>query len=165
MAVNIKNRHRLKRKAIQQLQERLDRSFTINAFPEHVTVETGQIEGTTFIFVDGSPFFFLRDARLFFTIKGITHYHPQEKRVVVDMGAVKFITNGADVMAPGIVDADEGIMPDDQVWICDERHHQALAIGIALLDGRQMKQQQKGKAISLVHYVGDVWWAHIAKSL
>ncbi|MBN2066200.1 MAG: DUF1947 domain-containing protein [Candidatus Thermoplasmatota archaeon] len=165
MTATIKNRHRLKRKEIQQLQERISRFFTLDAFPNHVTVERGQIEGTTFFFVDGSPLLFLHDDQLFFTLQGIAHYHPHEKRVVVDMGAVKFVTNGADVMAPGIVDADEAIVPGDHVWICDERHHKTLAIGVAILDGVQMKQQQKGKAIALVHYVGDQWWKHIAKSL
>lgn len=161
----IKNRHRLKRKEIQQLQEDLHRSFSLHVFPNQAMVETGQIEGTTFIFVDGRPLFFLHNDRVFFTILGINHYQPAEKHVVVDMGAIKFVTNGADVMAPGIVDADDTIVTGDQVWICDERHHKALAIGVALMDGVQMKEQAKGKAISLIHHVGDVWWKHIAKSL
>ena len=78
--------------------------------------------------------------------------------VVVDMGAVRFVTNGADVMAPGIIDADLKIVENDQVWICDEIHRKPLAIGIANMTGEQMRNEKKGKAIKTIHYVGDNIW-------
>ena len=95
----------------------------------------------------------------------LSKYKPKQNYVVVDMGAVKFVTNGADVMAPGIVDADENIDEDDQVWICDEKHNKPLAIGIALMSGEQMLKEKQGKAIKTIHYVGDQIWNFVAKSL
>ena len=74
------------------------------------------------------------------------------------MGAVKFVTNGADIMAPGIVDADDTIAVDDSVWICDETHKKPLAVGIALKSGIEMVQQEKGKAVKMIHHVGDELW-------
>jgi PUA domain protein len=74
------------------------------------------------------------------------------------MGAVKFVTNGADVMAPGIVDAYSGIVEGDQVWVCDERNRKPLAVGIAVMSGEQMVEGDEGVAVKLVHYVGDVVW-------
>ena len=111
------------------------------------------------------PCFFYYDNNILFNLRGLERYKPKEHFVVVDMGAVKFVTNGADVMAPGIVDADNDIVEGDQVWICDERNHKALGVGIALMSGEQMVQEKNGKAISLVHYVGDTLWNIVAKSL
>jgi len=117
------------------------------------------------IFIDDSPCFFYQGNNIFFTLKGLEKYKPKEHFVVVDMGAVKFVTNGADVMAPGIVDADENICEGDQVWICDEKNHKPLAVGIALMLGEEMKNEKKGKAIQIIHYVGDKLWPYVAKSL
>jgi PUA domain protein len=102
---------------------------------------------------------------IFFTLHGINKYRPKEKFVIVDMGAVKFVANGADVMAPGIVDADININENDQVWICDEKNQKPLAIGIALINGEKMIAEKQGKAITIVHYVGDLLWNLTAKSL
>jgi len=74
------------------------------------------------------------------------------------MGAVGFIIKGADVMAPGIIDADNTIQKDDVVWICDEKHHKPLATGIALMNGEEMKSKKPGKAVKTLQYVGDRFW-------
>jgi len=100
----------------------------------------------------------IHDGKIVFTLYGVNRFKPKENFVVVDMGAVKFVTNGADVMAPGIVDADEGIAEGDQVWVCDERNRKPLAVGIAVMTGERMVEEDKGKAVELVHYVGDVVW-------
>ena len=163
--MKIKNRHRLKSKDIRKLLNELQASFSCDFFNEKSNVETGEVEDTKMVFVDNLPCFFYYDNNIFFTLKGLENYGPKEQFVVVDMGAVKFVTNGADVMAPGIVDADENIFEDDQVWICDEKNHKALAVGIALMSGEQMKNEKKGKAITIIHYVGDKLWPYVAKSL
>jgi PUA domain protein len=74
------------------------------------------------------------------------------------MGAVQFIRNGADVMSPGIVDADESITPGDFVVIIEERHNKPLGVGIALITGVEMIHDTKGKAVRIVHHVGDKIW-------
>lgn len=163
--MKIKNRHRLKSKDIRNLVEDLRQTFSCDLFNEKNNVETGIIDGIEMVFVDEAACFFYCDNNIFFTLKGLEKYRPKEHFVVVDMGAVKFVTNGADVMTPGIVDADEGIVEGDQVWICDERNHKPLAVGIAILSGPGMKSEKKGKAITIIHYVGDKLWSYVAKSL
>src|SRR3990167_525562 len=37
------------------------------------------------------------------------------KKITVDMGAVKFVVNGADIMRPGIVEIEAGIAKDEFV--------------------------------------------------
>jgi len=161
----IKNRHRLKRKEIRDVQSQLKETFKYDFFDERSMVETGDAEGIKMVVVDDEPVFMFYEDRIVFTVHGLNKYKPGENFVVVDMGAVGFVTKGADVMAPGIVDADKKINENDQVWICDERHHKPLAVGIAVMNGEQMMEERQGKAVKVIHYVGDKLWNFIAKSL
>jgi PUA domain protein len=165
MNVKIKNRHRLKSKDIKKIIEELRKYFDEDFFDEKASVDTGKIEDTKIIFVNEEPCFVYHNNRIMITLFGVNKFQPKTKYVVVDMGAVSFVTNGADVMAPGIIDADKNINEDDQVWICDECNRKPLAVGIALMSGEEMVQEKKGKAILMFHYVGDRLWNFLAKSL
>jgi PUA domain protein len=112
------------------------------------------------IFVNGALLALVVDDRPFLTVRGLLRYEPMRRHVTVDMGAVPYVYNGADVMAPGIVDADEGIRPGDLVWVREERHGRPLAVGEALLSGPEMIQGRKGKAVKSMHHVGDALWTY-----
>jgi PUA domain protein len=163
--MKIKNRHRLKTKDIKKIQNELKNAFNYVFFDETSSVETGDFEGIKLIVVESEPCFMFHENTIVFTLHGLNKYKPKQNFVVVDMGAVKFVTSGADVMAPGIIDADENIVEDKQVWICDEKHHKPLAVGIAIMSGEQMIKEKSGKAIKIIHYVGDKLWNFSAKSL
>jgi PUA domain protein len=160
--VKIKNKHRLKQKEIRQLleeiHESLDPSFTLSC----ASVETGRIDQYELIFLDSIPCFFKVDDQLFYTLKAVKHLKGINHQVIVDMGAVKFVTSGADVMAPGIVAADRNIVVDDVVWICDETHKKPLAVGKAVMDGEEMVASKKGKAARIFHFIGDPLWKMMA---
>jgi PUA-domain protein len=165
MDFKIKNRHRLKNKEIREIVEKLKSDFDSSFFSVDSIVETGFYENNQFLFINGKAYFMFYNNRIVFTLSGLNKYKPANKQVVVDMGAVKFVANGADVMSPGIVDADENIKLDDIVWICDEKNKKALAMGCALISGEDMLKKEKGKAVSIFHYVGDSIWDFVAKSL
>ena len=80
------------------------------------------------------------------------------KKITVDMGAVKFVVNGADIMRPGIVEIEDGIMKNDFVAVVDVNNKKPLAVGIALYDAYEMKGMKNGKAVKNIHYVGDELW-------
>ena len=165
MYEKIKNRHRLKLKDIKKFQNELKDTFNTIFFDKSSIVETGDFEEIKVIFVDNELCFMIYENKIVFTLHGLNRYKPKENFVVVDMGAVKFVINGADVMAPGIIDADKNIDENDQVWICDENYKKPLAIGIAIMSGEQMINENKGRAIKTIHYVGDLLWNFSAKSL
>jgi PUA-domain protein len=80
------------------------------------------------------------------------------KKITVDMGAIKFVTSGADVMRPGITGIEPGIVINEPVVIVDETHKKPIAVGIALVDSVEMENVQKGKVVKIIHYVGDDVW-------
>jgi len=110
------------------------------------------------IFADGKQMFIEFDGKLFPTVRGALSLLPVNRVVVVDMGAVKFVVNGADVMSPGIVSADSSIQKEDLVVIVDETHKKPLAIGRALISGNEMTASKTGKAVKSLSCVGDTLW-------
>jgi len=158
MSAKIKKRHRLKSKEINEIIRTLKKKFSSDFFDNSSSVEIGDLEEYKVILVDNEIDFIMYEENLVLTLRGLYKYKPKEYFVVVDMGAVGFVTKGADIMAPGIVDADERILEHDYVWICDETHHKPLALGIALMTGEDMKNKKDGKAIKNIHFVGDKLW-------
>jgi len=77
--------------------------------------------------------------------------------VTVDMGAVKFVCNGAKVMRPGIIDFDS-FKKGDIVMIKDQIHGKALAVGVALENSEAAKAMTKGYVIENLHYISDKMW-------
>ncbi|HDM92085.1 MAG TPA: RNA-binding protein [Candidatus Korarchaeota archaeon] len=75
------------------------------------------------------------------------------KTVVVDSGAVRFILNGADVMGPGIVEADEDIEEGDLVVVLEERYRAPIAVGIALRPFAEIRE--RGKSVKNLHHAAD----------
>jgi len=79
-------------------------------------------------------------------------------KIIVDMGAIPHVTNGAQIMRPGIRLISEAFNKGDFVVIQDERFKKAIAVGIADLDSETMRAKVKGKVITNLHYVGDDFW-------
>jgi PUA domain protein len=158
MVVKIKNRHRLKGREVKDLVTDMKTRFHTDFFDEKATVDVGTLEEFTVLLVNDSIDFVFQDNRFIFTLQGVINHQPKTNFVVIDMGAVGYITKGADVMAPGITDVDVMIQKDDYVWICDEKHRKPLAVGIALMTGEEMKTKKPGKAVKTLFYVGDRLW-------
>ncbi len=156
--MRIRKRHRLKRKEIKRISEEISSQIGVSVFDEEDVVDLGNAPDFDVVFVDGQILALIYERKAFPTVRGVLRYGAKKRSVTVDMGAVGFVCNGADVMGPGIVDADSGIEEGDLVWIRDEKNLKPLAIGKALVPGEKMLEKGKGKMISSLHYVGDKLW-------
>ena len=77
--------------------------------------------------------------------------------VLIDMGAVKYICNGANIARPGIVKF-ESFSKDKIVIVRDKQHQKPLAVGTSLYDSEKAIELSKGHIINNMHYVGDKFW-------
>ena len=118
---------------------------------ELVEIEDGEFD---VVLVDGEPDVLYVDDEPFLTVSGANEHPPDTRVVTVDAGAISFVSNGADVMRPGIVDADDAIDDGDLVVVAEESHGKVLAVGRALVDGDDMVGSE-GKVVESVHHVGD----------
>ncbi len=78
-------------------------------------------------------------------------------KAVVDEGAVKHLINGADVMAPGIIELEE-FGKDEIVSVWEPKKQAPIVVGKALADSKTIKEMKKGKAVKNLHHVGDELW-------
>jgi PUA domain protein len=118
-------------------------------------VEVAEFEEKKVYFLDERIEFILDENGLYPFLGGMyLDYFP---RVIVDMGAIRFVCNGADVMAPGIVEVDE-FDEDALVVVRDVTHGKALAVGKAKKSSAEIIRDKKGKVIQNLHYVGDKLW-------
>lgn len=156
--MRLRKRHRMRQKDIAAAAARIEDAVGAKVFSPSDTVDMAEGPGFDAIMVDGEVLGLVVDGVPFLTVRGLLRYAPTRRYVTVDMGAVRFVANGADVMGPGVVDADEGISEGDLVWIRDERNKRPLAIGRALVPAESMLAKSKGKVVLSLHYVGDKLW-------
>jgi len=77
--------------------------------------------------------------------------------VTVDMGAVKFVCKGANVMRPGITrfsDFESG----EIVCVIEESQNKFLAVGKAEMSSTEAEDANKGGVIKNMHYISDDFW-------
>lgn len=84
--------------------------------------------------------------------------------IVVDMGAIPHICNGADIMRPGIKEVDGEFEKGAVLVIRDLRFRKPIGISVAETSSELMRTMSKGKAAQNVHYVGDQFWEAAKKS-
>jgi len=77
--------------------------------------------------------------------------------VMVDMGAVKFMCKGANVMRPGIKRFTE-FEKDNLVCIVEESKHKFLAVGKAMVSSSELENMEKGEVVKNIHFISDKFW-------
>jgi len=137
----------------------------INAKPEELfrskpKVELLETDQAEFFIFDKIPFSVKTQEAFFPTLlfREALRFLP---KVIIDMGAVPHVCNGADIMAPGVVRIDGRFNEGDLILIVDEKHEKPLAIGLSLFDSEVMKITRRGKIVKNLHYVGDKIWNFI----
>ena len=83
--------------------------------------------------------------------------------VQVDMGAVRFMCKGANLMRPGIKKFSE-FAKDDIVCIVEESQNKFLAVGKSEVGSSELEDMEKGEVLKNLHYISDKAW-EISKTL
>jgi PUA domain protein len=154
----IRRRHRLRQKEVESLFSTIDDVMGTKTVTEKATVDRAEAPGFDVLFIDNSLVAMVIEGAPFLTVRGILKYGATKRYVTVDMGAVRFVANGADVMGPGIVEVADSISEGDLVWVRDERNSRPLAIGRAVMSAEEMRTKPKGKSVLSIHHVGDKLW-------
>jgi len=77
--------------------------------------------------------------------------------VTVDMGAVKFMCKGANLMRPGIKNFSE-FEKDKLVCIVEESQQKFLAVGKSVVSSEELEKMDKGEVLKNLHYISDKFW-------
>jgi len=162
---DVVGRHFLKEKEKKILLQSFSETFGIEAqrlFGPKPRIEVFETLKHKIFIINGVPCLAKSDANLFPTLmfKEMLALIP---KVTVDMGAVPYICNGADIMAPGIVKINGGFKEKTLIVVLDQKYEKPIAIGRALFDSESSKALRQGKIFENLHYVGDSVWNTIKK--
>ncbi len=160
--MEIKGRRFARKKEIVNIRKKIEGNFVELAYlvdrKEKVEI-AGTSEDFSLVLIGGIPYFFEKDGDYFPTLKGLLRMGDiTNKYVVVDRGAIAFVTNGADIMRPGVVEMSGDIKNGDFVVILEEGHRKPIAFGKSLWDYEDFLKKSSGKCIKNLHYVGDKVW-------
>jgi PUA-domain protein len=159
-------RYSLKSKQTKQILNEVSEKLKINAdalFGSKPNVEVVDANVGKIYLVNGKPLFFQVADRVLPTLL-FQDFILRAPKIVVDMGAVPYVCNGADIMAPGIVRVESEFSKGDLVLVVDEKHGKPLAIGESLYDAESARSTKQGAVVKSVHFVSDKVW-NFAKTL
>lgn len=144
-------------KASERLKTDLNRLFK-----PKVNVELVETDFAEVFLINGRPLL-VKAGNAFFPTLVFNEFFALAPKVVVDMGAVPHVCNGADVMAPGIIRFEGEFKDGDLVFVVDERHGKLLAVGEAVYDVDVAKTVRRGMVVKNIHFVGDNVWNFMKK--
>ncbi len=130
------------------LSELIDSKATVEA------IETGRGE---LLLVDKKPLLFRTGETVYPTLM-FAEVVTKLPKVVVDMGAVRHVCNGAGVMAPGIVRYEGDFGKGCLVLVVDVKFGKPLALGEAKFDSEAAKNVKQGVVVKNIHFVSDEIW-------
>jgi PUA-domain protein len=159
-------RYTLKAKESKQLLTQASEKTKLNLetlFGSKVGVEVVEAEFGELLLINGKPKLFKTGDIVLPTLTA-TEIIGLLPKAVVDMGAIRFVCNGADVMAPGIVRYEGNFGKGDVIIVVDVTHGKTLALGETLLSSEEARATKQGAVIKSRHYVSDKIW-NFAKTL
>jgi PUA-domain protein len=158
-------RYSLKTKESKQILLQASGKMKLSLEPElasKANVEIVESDDGQLYLIQGKPLLF-RTGNLILPTLLATDLLNQLPKVVVDMGAIRFICNGADVMAPGIRRFEGKLEKGDIVVIVDEKHGKPIALGEMLLSLEEAHKAKQGAIIKSKHYVSDKIWDFVKR--
>src|SRR6266576_5391136 len=101
MGLKIRRRARLRRKEVADLVGRLSDEFGMTVPIDDVPIDEAEAGPQRLVLRGEEPIALVVGDGIAPTVRGLLAFPATKRAVTVDMGAVRFIYNGADVMAPG----------------------------------------------------------------
>jgi len=159
-------RYLLKSKQAKQILNEVSARLKVDVealFGSKTDVEIAESAVGNIYLVNGKPLFFNAGESVLPTLL-FQDFVLRAPKIVVDMGAIPYVCNGADVMAPGIVRVEGEFGKGELVLVVDEKHGKPLAVGESLQDSESVRSTKQGAVVKNVHFVSDKIW-DFAKTL
>jgi len=152
--MDVSSRHHLRSDEIGAIADALREGLGVDLDADSFELVELTDEPFDVVLVDGDPLVWYPEGEPFVTVRGANATSPTTGVVTVDAGAISFVSDGADVMRPGVTEADDDVEAGDLIVVQEESHGKALAIGRALTSGDDMVGFS-GKVVESLHHVGD----------
>jgi len=157
----IKKRHLLKKREQRDEISRIEKEIgsSIERIDAKTQLESGVLDdGSRILLLDGQVIFFEHEGRMFPALRALLNGLIDVPKITIDMGAVRFVVNGADIMRPGITEIDDRVKENSIVVVVDETHGKPLAVGVSKMGADDLRAATGGKVIKSVHHINDALW-------
>ncbi|MGY5859435.1 MAG: RNA-binding protein [Candidatus Thorarchaeota archaeon] len=156
----IKKRHMLKKREQRDEIDRIESDLGSSIGLDSKTKLEGGVldDGSRILLLNNEILFFEHEGRNYPTLRALLSGIIEVPTVTVDMGAVKFVVNGADIMRPGITEVADSVSANGIVAIVDERHGKPLAVGVSKLSASDLRAATSGKVVKSIHHINDDLW-------
>ncbi|OIO65981.1 hypothetical protein AUJ68_01765 [Candidatus Woesearchaeota archaeon CG1_02_57_44] len=149
-------RKQLSKRDIRELTARIQQTFgdaAVATLPKDV-IALQDSDLCVYASTGGSAksLFFERDSSIYPTITTAATILP---KVAIDLGAIKFVLKGADLMRPGVTGIKEEFHENSPVAII-AGEGLCVAVGIALQSSDIMRGSSSGKCVQIIHRGADV---------
>ncbi len=104
--LSFRKRHRLKSKEVRAMGQRLEAAIGVDMLSKETAVDRARGVDMDYLLIGGKVAYLVVDDVPFPTLHTLLERPVEGSWVKVDEGAVRFLANGADCMAPGVVGAD-----------------------------------------------------------
>ncbi|HJJ28119.1 MAG TPA: RNA-binding protein [Methanocorpusculum sp.] len=158
--LTIKKRHAIKKGQLNSLMTKLSDAIgeDANLYKAPMIEIAETVSKFNIYIIDKKPMLIEKDTWAFPTLRGAIARPFSGRRISVDMGAIPYVINGADIMRPGIVSVTDDIKANMPALVVDESHDKPLAVVLPLYDAAELRALEKGKAAKNLHYIGDELW-------
>ncbi len=153
-------RWQLSKKDRRRLLERLHRLYPAMEPPREARIEKLVEDDITLYLLDGKPWLIEVGDKLVPHLASLlpNRYRGVLPYIVVDEGAAKPISRGADLMRPGVLRFEGDYGEGDIVVIVEPSRLLPLAVHEALLPRSEAEKMEKGRITRSLHHVGDRFW-------
>jgi PUA domain protein len=143
------------KRVVQEFEQKFP-AFVADLHSKEILEEIDIDNGKLYL-LDGKPFAISTASGLFPSLlnDNVLKTLPS---IIVDMGAIPHICNGADIMRPGIREIHGEFRKGAVLLVRDVKFGKSIGICVAETSSELMQTMGKGKAAQNVHYVGDSFW-------
>jgi len=152
-------RYHLKEREVKKVLMRASSVLgNIDTSPFIRGMEAAKIDPLNEMFlVDGLPVFIDAKGEVFPTLLNNKILEKLPK-LTVDLGALTHLCNGADLMAPGIINVTGDFRAGAIAVVIDEKFSKPIALVRTLHSSNDLFGKKHGKVALNIHYVGDRFW-------
>ena len=147
--------HNISKSDISEVIDKMTKQWRIE-LPKAKTLVLHELDDNSSL-ITGDNITAIREGNVYLPFLSETGLLEKFPKIVVDVGAIKFVCNGANIMRPGIKKFTE-FDKDDIICVVEEAHNKFLAVGKALVSSSEMPTLTKGEVIRNLHYISDKYW-------
>ncbi|KAI5161233.1 malignant T-cell-amplified sequence [Nematocida ausubeli] len=151
-------KNRLSKALAKQIKGQFTTDLSILLGKEDVLETIKTEEKEQFILRNNTPIFKVSGTAYIPLLKCVHIVPDILPKVVVDAGAIKYLINGADLMAPGLLHPTStypAVSVGDIVGIYGYGKTNALGVGVVAMDNEEVNTQRTGIAVKIINRLGD----------